>query len=48
MSAQSSRAATKPGIRKIRGRGGRDVSGLRQSQVQLFEPKGRKATHYET
>ena len=35
------------GSREVRSRRFRDISGLRQPQVQLFEPKGRKATHYE-
>ena len=40
MSAQPSRAASEAGSRQIRSRGGRDVSGLRQPQVQLFRAQG--------
>ena len=47
MSAQSSRAATKPAIVKSGAAGAATFPGSDSRKYNYFEPKGRKATHYE-
>jgi propane monooxygenase small subunit len=47
MSAQASRAATKPAIFKSGAAGAAIFPGSDSRKYNYFEPKGRKATHYE-
>ena len=47
MSAQSSRAATKPAFVKSGAAGAATFPGSDSRKYNYFEPKGRKATHYE-
>jgi len=47
MSAQLSRAATKPAVVKSGAAGAATFPGSDSRKYNYFEPKGRKATHYE-
>ena len=47
MSAQASRAAAKPAIAKSGAAGSAVFPGSDSRKYNYFEPKGRKATHYE-
>src|SRR3981189_1044466 len=47
MSAQSSRAATKPAFVKPGAGGAATFPGSDSRKYNYYEPKGRKATHYE-
>jgi propane monooxygenase small subunit len=47
MSAQSSRAAVKPAVVKSGAAGSAVFPGSESRKYNYFEPKGRKATHYE-